>query len=260
MRPLAHDTYEILPGRSTNSVLVTVEHAGVRVPEHLGGMGIPEDELLRHIGWDIGTEGVARKVNDRMNLVTILGRYSRLVVDLNRPESAGDIVLETSDTTMIPANRNLCSEIRQERILAYHRPFHDAVSDLIANLKPVAALSIHSFTPVLRSNRIWRPWHCGILFDGAESLARSCLAYLNGIEGLAVGENEPYKANQRGADKIPLHTEYKGIPTILIEIRNDLVRTQTGQHRWSEVISGMLRSCFGVDGRGQHDQLKPPDD
>ncbi len=42
--------------------LIVADHAGHRIPRRLNDLGLPASELRRHIAWDIGALGVARKV------------------------------------------------------------------------------------------------------------------------------------------------------------------------------------------------------
>ena len=51
----------------------------------LGDLGLPESELTRHIAWDIGIAGVAEALSKHLDAHLIAQRYSRLVIDCNRP-------------------------------------------------------------------------------------------------------------------------------------------------------------------------------
>ena len=51
----------------------------------LGDLGLPESELTRHIAWDIGIAGVAEMLSKHLDAHLIAQRYSRLVIDCNRP-------------------------------------------------------------------------------------------------------------------------------------------------------------------------------
>ena len=51
----------------------------------LGDLGLPESELVRHIAWDIGIAGVAESLSKQLDAHLIVQRYSRLVIDCNRP-------------------------------------------------------------------------------------------------------------------------------------------------------------------------------
>ncbi len=80
-------------------------------------------ERDRHIGWDIGAEGVARVLSGILDAPLVLQRYSRLVVDCNRPFAAPDAIPEVSDGTPVPGNANLDEVERRARFDAIHAPF-----------------------------------------------------------------------------------------------------------------------------------------
>ena len=65
--------------------LLTCDHYGRLIPRALGDLGLPESELTRHIAWDIGIAGVAELLSKHLDAHLIVQRYSRLVIDCNRP-------------------------------------------------------------------------------------------------------------------------------------------------------------------------------
>jgi predicted N-formylglutamate amidohydrolase len=68
--------------------LLTADHYGRLIPRILGDLGVPVGELTRHIAWDIGIAGVAEALSDHLDAHLIAQRYSRLVIDCNRPPGA----------------------------------------------------------------------------------------------------------------------------------------------------------------------------
>jgi len=73
----------LCPGGSSN-LFFTCEHAGKRIPESLENLGLDAAHLERHIAWDIGAAGVARRLSEHFDATCVLQNYSRLVVDCNR--------------------------------------------------------------------------------------------------------------------------------------------------------------------------------
>src|SRR6201992_2540286 len=65
--------------------LLTSDHYGRVLPKSLANLGVSESELARHIAWDIGIAGVAERLADHLDAHLIAQRYSRLVIDCNRP-------------------------------------------------------------------------------------------------------------------------------------------------------------------------------
>ena len=64
--------------------LLVADHAGNLTPRALGGLGVAEAELQRHIAWDIGVAGLGRLLADALDATLIQQNYSRLVIDCNR--------------------------------------------------------------------------------------------------------------------------------------------------------------------------------
>src|SRR5689334_25061737 len=65
--------------------LFTADHYGRLIPKQLGDLGLPESELVRHIGWDIGIAEVAEQLSALVDAHLIAQRHARLVDDCNRP-------------------------------------------------------------------------------------------------------------------------------------------------------------------------------
>ena len=118
MRPPMRDTpfalelgdpspVEMVDGNPRGSVVLTCEHGGRAVPRALGESAPPAPEMARHIAWDPGAEATAREVSARLGAPLIIQRYSRLVIDSNRPRHAPDLAPATSDGTEIPFNSAL---------------------------------------------------------------------------------------------------------------------------------------------------------
>ncbi len=67
--------------RQGGSPFVSVsDHAGRMLPRRLGNLGLPAEELERHIAWDIGAGAVAMQLGDALDACVIAQRYSRLVI------------------------------------------------------------------------------------------------------------------------------------------------------------------------------------
>jgi predicted N-formylglutamate amidohydrolase len=134
-------------------LVLTCEHAGRHVPAGLRDLGIPAAEMDRHIAYDIGAEGLARRLADALDAPLVLQRFSRLVVDCNRPFDAPDCFPSVSDGTRVPANEKLSEQERRRRFEEIHQPFHRAVARPLdrraSTATPAILISIHSFTPQL---------------------------------------------------------------------------------------------------------------
>jgi predicted N-formylglutamate amidohydrolase len=229
-------------GRSP--VVLVCEHAGRRIPRRLGTLGLPEMELKRHIAWDIGAEGVARRLWQLLDAPLLLQRYSRLVYDCNRPPEAHDAIPVISELTRIPGNDGLSAEDKLSRIESLYRPFHAAVSKLLdrrtAEGRPSHFVTIHSFTPVYKGKE--RMFELGILHDRETWLADQLL---KGFPGVDVRRNEPYGPQDGVCHTLNLHAGVRGLACAMIEIRNDLIATDTGQKDWAQRLLAPIQKATG---------------
>ena len=228
---------------SQGNLLITVEHAGNDIPYELNELGLSNVERMRHISYDIGIKGVAHHLSAATGFRCIFSRYSRLLVDLNRPVYSPECIRAQSDGTKIPGNIDLTSREKRERIIKYHKPFHDLIETTIDQTKPKVLISLHSFTPKLNEEKEWRPWDCGILYGSSWSLGQGCIEFLRKFDSLIVGDNEPYKIEKGGDYTVPNHGDGRGIPAVLVEIRQDLIEENSGQKKWAKIISSMIENC-----------------
>ncbi|WP_342643528.1 N-formylglutamate amidohydrolase [Rhodoligotrophos ferricapiens] len=222
------------------------EHAGNRIPRALGTMGLSERDLHAHIAWDIGAEPMARLLSERLDAPLVLQRYSRLVIDCNRPPNSSEAMPEISELTPIPGNMALTPEGRQARIDAVFRPFHERISQLLdqrdAAGQPSALVTLHSFTPIYKGFQ--RPWHVGAQYNRAPALSHAVNSLLARDPSLEIGDNVPYPVNDLTHYTIPVHGEQRGIPHTMIEVRNDLITSEAGQERWAERLATVLTEAL----------------
>ncbi|MGO4704867.1 N-formylglutamate amidohydrolase [Microvirga sp. 2MCAF38] len=228
-------------GRSP--ILLICEHASNRLPARYGTLGLGPQELQSHIAWDPGALGVAMGLSRLLDAPLIHATVSRLVLDLNRDPSAPDSITVLSEHTEVPGNLNLDPTERARRAREVYAPFHDAV-DAFADARKAAGLtrsviSIHSFTPVYRG--VQRPWEIGLIFNNDARYARDVEAGLKRDPALTVGMNEPYSPADRVFHTLERHAERRGLAPLMIEIRNDLIRTEDGQASWSNRLAPLLR-------------------
>jgi predicted N-formylglutamate amidohydrolase len=175
------------------SIIVSAEHASSAVPDELARLGLAGEDLVGHHAWDPGAEAVARRIAGAFGAPLFLGRWSRLVADLNRPASQGDAVPEVSYGLVVPGNRGLSPDARARRLERYHAPYWREVIGAIERAgPPVLHLSIHSFTPEYEG-RVRRV-SIGVLIDPDRPLERSIGERI--VERLSeswvAGVNEPY--------------------------------------------------------------------
>src|SRR6185437_1668120 len=110
--------------------LFTADHYGRLIPKPLGDLGLPESELVRHIGWDIGIAGVAERLSKCLDVHLIAQRYSRLVIDCNRPPDVPSSIPRLSEATTIPGNDGLSREDAETRRREIFDPYHRRINDV----------------------------------------------------------------------------------------------------------------------------------
>jgi predicted N-formylglutamate amidohydrolase len=222
--------------------VLIADHAGQRIPARLGDLGLPQAELDRHIGWDIGIAGVAERLSEKLDAFAILQTYSRLVIDCNRPLQAPGSIVAASDGTRIPGNEGLDEDSRTARALEIFAPYHARITQELDRRsgqtpKPVL-ISLHSFTPVFTG--FARPWHAGILYQRDSRLAHALLAALRAEPGLEVGDNQPYAVSDATDFAIPVHGEQRGLLHVELEIRQDLIAQARGHEEWAARLARIL--------------------
>ncbi|MER9402950.1 N-formylglutamate amidohydrolase [Mesorhizobium caraganae] len=239
------------PGGSSPFVL-TCDHASNFLPAEFGTLGLPAEDLSRHIAWDPGALPVARRMAAALDATLIETRISRLVIDCNRTLDAPDLVPPVSETTIIPGNAGLSDTQRAERIALSWRPFHDTIADIIddrqARGQETRLVSVHSFTPVYKGRS--RPWHIGIIHDDDRRLASPLIAALQRLSGVTVGINEPYSPADRVYFTLERHARSRGLPCAMIEIRNDEISGEAGQRKWADLLTGIFLDLEPEAARG----------
>jgi predicted N-formylglutamate amidohydrolase len=222
--------------------LLTSDHFGRLIPPALGDLGLPAGELTRHIAWDIGIAAVASALSQHLDAHLIAQRYSRLVIDCNRPPTAPGSIPRISEATVIPGNEGLsrdAAEARRRLIFdPYHRRIREVIDGRLRDNMPTVLVSLHSFTPVYAG--VARPWHIGTLYQRDTRLPRLLLKWLRAEPELVVGDNEPYAVSDETDYTIPVHGEARGLMNTGIEIRQDLIAEEDGQAQWAERLTRIL--------------------
>jgi predicted N-formylglutamate amidohydrolase len=236
-------------GRSP--VLLVCEHAGRLIPETFGTLGLHPADLERHIAWDIGAEGLARRLSALLDATLVLQPYSRLLYDCNRPPDAADAIPLTGEGTPIPGNEGLTRQQRDERVARFYRPFHAAIERLIdersSHRLETALVTIHSFTPVFHG--LDRDLHIGILHDRDSRFADLLLRVMGSQEDIVVRRNQPYGPEDGVTHTLRLHAARRGLLNAMIEIRNDLIAEDAGQAAWAHRLALALREAVGLAAR-----------
>lgn len=238
--------YRVRRVEGSSPYVLVCEHAGNRIPKALDNLGLGDYDLSRHIAWDIGAEAVADGVSEILDATLVTQPYSRLVVDCNRWANDPEIVPTQCDGTAIAGNRELSSCDVANRIDAIHKPFHERLAGELDRKKqagrPKALVTIHSFTPEMSGSK--RPWQVGVIYNREGRLAESLIDLFAREDGLVVGDNEPFSMSDNNVYTVPSHGEGRGIPTVELEIRQDLIDDEKGQDYWARLLGRVLKQAL----------------
>lgn len=251
--------FEIFNPDGDPRFLFLCDHASNVLPERYGTLGLNQDQLKRHIAWDIGAGDVVRGLSAAFEAPAVLALYSRLLIDLNREPLDPTLVMQISDGAVIPGNRNVDSAERDYRLTHFFEPYHSAITaeiDRALAAKRVPLLvSVHSFTPTWKTFQ--RPWHIGLLWDRDNRAIKPLKTALERNSDLVIGDNQPYSGELKG-DCLYTHATTRGLPHILVEIRQDLIDTAEGAAKWVGIMEVALReimtdeSIWTIELQGSH--------
>lgn len=236
--------FELINPQGRSELVLLCDHASNRVPACLNNLGLCEEQLSGHIGWDPGAALLSTALAARLDAPLLLSNYSRLVIDCNRHPGAAGSIAHTSDGTAIPGNALLSAADAQLRRSSLFDPYHDAIGQLLdaRDTQETRLLSIHSFSPSLAGFE--RPWPIGVCYrpdairaEQDASWAAQWLTALRARLTEPVGDNEPYEIELAVDYTLPVHGESRQLPAIMLEIRQDKLKDQDAVQGWSDLIA-----------------------
>ena len=232
---------ELVNADGRSSAVLVCDHASNRVPQRFGTLGLGAAELADHIAWDPGAADVARRLSDHLDAPLVLSGYSRLVIDCNRPLLSTESIPEQSAGVRVPGNSGLSPEERENRMNSLFLPYHRAIGRLLdsRSQRPTMLLSIHSFSPAMNGRP--RPWHIGVSARRNREFAALLLKALAQSGDFTIGDNQPYPIEDDFDYTIPVHGERRGLPSVLIEIRQDEIETTVGAAAWAARVAEAYR-------------------
>jgi predicted N-formylglutamate amidohydrolase len=207
-------------------LLFCCDHASNLIPKEYNQLGLNKSILKSHIAYDVGAKILTKALSKKFNTHAILGKYSRLFIDLNREKNHKNLIPEISDEVIIPNNINLTKKEYTYRKNYFHKPYHKEISNKLQEMDKLflcktALICIHSFTSSLK-DRIKRPWEIGLLYRKDESLYNPIIKSLKMNNSFKIGENKPYSGFDDVNYTMTTHGEKNKRPFISIEIRNDI--------------------------------------
>lgn len=226
----------------TGAFVFLCEHASNYIPPSFAALGLNKADLDSHIAWDPGALGLARHLAALLDGPLVACGLSRLLIDCNRELNAKDLIPTCSEVTLVPGNADLDAAARQHRIDLSHIPFHAVAEAVIAGRLAAGIvptiISVHSYTPTFKGAA--RPWEIGLLHDQAPDYAKRVIAALRETTEHVVGDNEPYAPADGVYYSLNRHAHSRGLPHLMIEVRNDLLQTGEQEETWAATLAPVL--------------------
>ena len=238
------EAVERIPATSARPpILLSAEHASERLPP--GWAWPAEDARLAgtHWAYDLGIAEVTREVAAALGAPAVLSRFSRLLIDPNRPLDSDTLFRREADALPVGLNAALGSEDRARRIQNYYRPYHEAVAEMVAAHPGVDMLSLHSFTPCYEGER--RTVEVGVLFDLHEAWAERWYDAL-AVSGWVMARNEPWSGRNGLMYAVQHHAVKHGRQAVELELRQDLTTDATTRQRLVDAIVAAVRVLTGA--------------
>jgi predicted N-formylglutamate amidohydrolase len=211
-----------------NQILIIVDHASNHVSKEDNKLGLPNSFLNQHIAFDLGVKELSLDLSTRLKCKLIQGKYSRLLIDLNRDLDDPTIIPEIVDKKIIPGNIGLSKSELRLRVKKIYNKYQ--------NEKVKVILSLHSFNPIFKNKK--RLLEFGVLSNEDKNLSSIIFDQLRS-QNMNVGDNKPYKGNLIG-DSMYRHGLRNKLPHALIEVRNDLLSNPIKIKRVSKLLHKII--------------------
>ncbi len=207
--------------QGTSPLLVSVPHAGTRIPAHLQALYTAKALQVDDTDWLLDQLYAFVKAQGAGLIVPQISRY---VIDLNRPPQDAPMYAGVNNTGLCPLTDFEGVSIYQpecqpnalqihERIATYWQPYHDALANELARLK-----ALHGFAVLLDGHSIKShlPW----LFDGklpdlniGTASGTSCAPALRDALGQLLGQQTDFSHALDGRFKGGYITRHYGRPS-----------------------------------------------
>jgi predicted N-formylglutamate amidohydrolase len=202
--------------------------------------------LATHWGRDIGGWALTRELSRRLRVRAVGGRWSRLLIDLNRRVDDPSLVRCSARGVELSWNRALRPSDVERRVLRFHAPYHEEVdrtilARLVRGVRPLL-FAVHTFTPVYRGRP--RPFQIGLLYEHHAALAHRMGRSLRGA-GLSVRYNQPYSGMAGMMYSVHRHGKHHGLPCLEIEVNHSMLGTGPAVLRLGSVVASALGDLIG---------------
>ena len=230
-------------------VLLLCEHASRAIPEAYRNLGLPAEVTHSHWAFDLGASNILEPLAAALGAPAIAGRWSRLLVDLNRRPGEKTWIRERVAERSVPLNQDLPAWEQARRRKIYDA-YHDAADELAAEVSRrhggrFLILSVHSFTP--RMGGEVRVFDLGILYNKHEPLALA-LAEQMARRGWKVRANEPYSGRDGLIYSPERHGDRWGVPPVEVELNQGLLANASARKRLVRSLNSAVRAICDPKG------------
>lgn len=243
---------QIVNPNATSSIVLVCEHAAHDIPASFENLGLSAEAGKSHVAWDPGAMAVAQHMAVVLDAALVAATVSRLVYDCNRPPEALDAMPFRSEIVDIPGNVSLPDQEKSRRTQIYYEPFRRALSEQIQRTNTPVIVTIHSFTPIYHGEK--RSVEIGVLHDIDTRLVDAMLETASQHTQADVQRNQPYGPEHGVTHTLKEHALPNGHLNVMLEIRNDLIQTETQQHAMAQMIATWVANSFlrlGAEGTVQ---------
>ena len=207
-------------------IVLTCEHASVAVP-----LGFTLPVVSSHWLSDPGALDITKELARLTKSNFVASKFSRILIDVNRPLSSETLIRKWADGKEIVMNR-IGEKERLERIKNYYEPYHAELAKLVSETKPELLLSMHSFTDCYEGMK--RDVEIGVLYNTDDSIASLLNAFFKKL-GYDSRLNEPWSG--KDGYMFSIENASKGnIKNLMVEFRQDLLL----QSQWRNKVALQL--------------------
>jgi predicted N-formylglutamate amidohydrolase len=195
--------------------------------------------------FDYGVKEVTTRLSQLLGVTAVLGRYSRLVIDLNRSINDPGLIPTEAHDKPIPGNLGIDASERTTRRTRFYDPYHSEIDRIIkarrAAREEVMLLDVHSYTPKVgfKAAGIQMPPRgidISLMHRNENPLLQAFRDGLRVHPEIEVGENIPYDLRKLNTGSIIDHGVPLGLSFLAVEISIErLLPTADGSVRPEDV-------------------------
>ena len=231
------EAFEIVTGANPH-ILLLCEHASLRLPAPWNWP--QEDAWIVGTHWsvDLGARELTLELATELNTSAVLARFSRLLIDANRPPDSPTLLRDEAEGRSVHLNKNAGEDERRRRLRDYYQPYHQRIDTCLEALPRAVILSVHTFTPVYEGHT--RSCEIGVLFNREAKLGQ-CFAQELRRQGWQSALNEPYSGADGFAFSPELHGERHQRTWLELEVRQDIAADETRRAHALDAIAAAVR-------------------